>query len=282
MTTTPRDLSGTTAVVTGAAGGIGLAMAARFGRAGMRIVASDIDEARLTEAVASLVADGVEATAVPADVSQAADNERLAQVAAGISPLGVVCLNAGVVLLDDKLPFLTLHDWEWVLGVNLWGPIHGTRAFLPLLLEQDAGHIVYSASFASLGPARNPYQVSKHGVHALGMAVQAYLATSGSAVGATILYPGPVATEIADSDRRRPARWQERRAEAGTMDGRSRDELAAAAAARGMPPAEVAELVYDAVCTRRRAILTHPALVPHVEAYFADVVSSVRPPTADR
>lgn len=277
---TPDDLVGKVAVVTGAAGGIGLAMAERFGRARMRVVVSDIDEERLGLAVDSLRKQGIAASAVAGDVSREADNNDLAEVADAMGTIAVVCLNAGVVLLDDRLPALALEDWEWVLGVNLWGPIHGTRAFLPRLLEHGRGHLVYTASFASLGPARNPYQVSKHGVHALATAVQAWLRDSGSAVGATVLYPGPVATEIARSHDRRPDRWQLPRTDEPTMNGRTVTELASAAAAVGMAPADVADMVYGAVLTGRPAILTHPNLIPKVEAYFADVVASLRPPDA--
>lgn len=275
---TPQELVGKVAVVTGAAGGIGLALAERFGRAGMRVVVSDIDEERLAFAVDSLRAQGMVASAVAGDASREADNDHLAEVADAAGTIAVVCLNAGVVLLDDRLPTLALQDWDWVLGVNLWGPIHGTRAFLPRLLDHGRGHLVYTASFASLGPARNPYQVSKHGVHALATAVQAYLRDAGSAVGATVLYPGPVATEIAHSHDRRPERWQVPRTGEPTMNGRTVTELATAAAAVGLAPARVAEMVHDAVITGRPAILTHPNLIPKVEAYFADVVASLRPP----
>jgi len=158
-----KQLSGRVAVVTGAASGIGLAMATRFAAEGMRCVLADIEEGALQRAVDGLRRGGAAAVGVRTDVSSAADVQALADAAiAEFGAVHVLCNNAGVGGGTDfaKTP---LDTWEWVLGVNLWGVIHGCRTFLPLLLEQDEGHIVNTSSMAALNGhplGLAPYTVS--------------------------------------------------------------------------------------------------------------------------
>jgi NAD(P)-dependent dehydrogenase (short-subunit alcohol dehydrogenase family) len=148
--------AGKVAVVTGAAGGIGLALAERFARSGMHVVLADVDEAALDAAAGTVAALGVETLAVPTDVSDEAAVQALA--AAALERFGaahVVCNNAGVATMADPWTG-PLSSWEWVVGVNLWGVIHGVRAFLPILVEQGEGHIVNTASIAGLLPGLTP------------------------------------------------------------------------------------------------------------------------------
>ena len=193
-----KDLKGRTAVVTGGASGIGRAMVDRFAAEGMRVVVSDVDQAGIDAAVADVTGLGGEAIGVRTDVSQRAAVEALA--AAAVEAFGavhVVCNNAGVVV-GGRVEDLTEEEWRWVVDVDLWGPVHGVRVFLPLLESGGEGHIVSTSSTSGLGvPVFNaPYSVAKAGVIALMETVRRELEDRGSPVGASVLCPGPVATPL--------------------------------------------------------------------------------------
>ena len=162
-----KDLAGKTAVITGAASGMGRAFAERFAAAGMNVVLADVEVPRLEEAAAAVAAEGVETIAVPTDVSDADAVERLRDAAlARFGRVHVVCNNAGVAGSMSGTG-VDLNDWRWVLGVNLWGVIHGHRSFLPHLIEHGDGHIVNTASMAGLHPGHSAYTASKWAVVAL-------------------------------------------------------------------------------------------------------------------
>src|ERR1700687_6002094 len=165
-----KEFRGKVAVVTGAASGIGRALAQRFAREGMKVVLADVEPAALEQAAREIDASGATTFAVRTDVSKAADVERLAQATVErFGAVHVVCNNAGVAVSGPTW-MNTVADWEWVLGVNLWGVIHGVRVFTPLLLSHGGeGHIVNTASMAGMisGPGTAVYTVSKFGVVAL-------------------------------------------------------------------------------------------------------------------
>ncbi|MGD9751538.1 MAG: SDR family NAD(P)-dependent oxidoreductase [Acidimicrobiia bacterium] len=244
-------LQGRTAVVTGAASGMGRAFCNRFAAAGMRIVAADIEQAALDAAVAELRAGGAEAIGVRGDVARAEDHEAL--LAAALDAFGavnVVCLNAGVSGANGLSWTLSAEDWRWTLDVNLWGVIHGIRTFVPHLLTHGDGHVVTTASIAGhvSSPFGAPYNVSKHGVVTLAETLFHELRKQGSSIGVTCLCPGFVSTNIMDSARNRPAGQAAAAAEPDAGGARF-VEVARRMIEQGKPPAEVAELVHDAVRT---------------------------------
>jgi NAD(P)-dependent dehydrogenase (short-subunit alcohol dehydrogenase family) len=189
-----KGLGGKVAVVTGAASGIGRAMADRFAAEGMKVVLADVEKDALARAEAEMKAAGATVLAVPTDVSRAGDVEALArQTVDAFGAVHVLCNNAGVSPVMGASWELTEADWQWVLGVNLWGVLHGIRAFVPIMLKQDSeGHIVNTASMAGLvggGPWWSTYGVAKHGVVNLSESLHRELAAAGSRVKVSVLCP---------------------------------------------------------------------------------------------
>ena len=232
------------AVVTGAASGIGLALAGRLAAEGMTVVMADIEAAPLAAAAEGLRHQGAAVLATRVDVSSPDDVERLArETYEAFGAAHVLCNNAGVAVIGAVSEH-TLADWQWVVNVNLWGVIHGVRAFLPRMLAGgDEGHIVNTASMAGLttAPFMSVYDVTKHGVVALSEAMYKEAQVTGSPIGVSVVCPGLIDTNIMRSSRNRPEALAEQ-GKAGPMaqafgQGLS-DRLAG-----GYPPSEVAEQV---------------------------------------
>ena len=207
-----KEFQGKVAVVTGAASGIGRALAERCAKEEMKVVLADIEEQALMQASRDLAAQGAQVLAVPTDVSQAGEVETLARKAfETYSAVHLLFNNAGVGAGKSAWES-SLADWEWVLGVNLWGVIHGIHFFVPRMLEQRSeGHIVNTASMAGLtyGPGQSIYKVSKHGVVSLSETLYYELALRGASLKVSVLCPGLVSTNILDAQRNRPARLQD-------------------------------------------------------------------------
>jgi NAD(P)-dependent dehydrogenase (short-subunit alcohol dehydrogenase family) len=193
--------NGKVAVVTGAASGIGLALAERFATSGLHVVLADVDEAGLAAAAERIGARGVDTLTVVTDVTDETSVQALAS--ATLERFGaahVVCNNAGVASTADAW-FGPISSWQWVLGVNLWGVVHGVRAFLPTLIAQGEGHIVNTASIAGLNPGFGPsYDASKHAVVALTEDLYTMLTSMGLPVGVSVLCPGWVRTNMGGSE----------------------------------------------------------------------------------
>jgi len=263
---------GQTAVVTGAASGIGLALARELVGAGLQVVLADVEEGPLRAAVAELGAGGAAVLGVPTDVSDGAQVDALArQVVDAFGPVHLLCNNAGVGG-GGLIAELGEADWAWVLGVNLWGVIHGLRAFLPgMLAHGQPAHVVNTASVLGLitAPFTGPYAASKFAVEAITETLFHELAMTGSPVGVSVLCPGWVRTRIAESDRNRPAGMAPR-------SGPLRDGLAEVVS-HGMPPELVARAVLEAVRERRFYVLTHPEITVNIEARLRGIVSGTNP-----
>jgi NAD(P)-dependent dehydrogenase (short-subunit alcohol dehydrogenase family) len=247
----------TVAVVTGAAGGIGFGLAEALARAGASVVLADVDEAALHAAAERVGALGVDTLAVRTDVSQEAEVRALAAAATDrFGTVHLVCNNAGVSTRTDPW-FGPVTAWDWVLGVNLWGVVHGIRAFLPVLLGAGGGHIVNTASIAGLLPGFTPtYDASKHAVVALSEDLYLQMRLAQLPIGVSVLCP----------ERNWPARLGERPPPSPVIEivephvRRAVDE--------GDTPAAVAEAVLDAVREDRFWILPHPEFVePAVQRF---------------
>ena len=242
------------AVVTGAASGIGLAFAERFAAEGMKVVLADIEAAPLAAAEASIKAKGGSVIAVQTDVMNEAQIRRLADTAfATWGKVHILCNNAGVSGggLTDGIWDVAMQDWDWVLGVNFLGVLHGIRHFVPRMLAAgEPGHIVNTASVAGILSATNgPYTVSKHAVVALSEMLYKDLKQRDAKLSASVLCPGWVNTRILDSARNRPedlmpnALAQAVRSPRAELIHRTVSELLR----NGIPPADIAGRVLEAI-----------------------------------
>ena len=272
---------GKVAVVTGAASGIGLALAERFAASGLDVVLADVDAAGLDAAAQRIAAKdvgekGVETLTVVTDVTEESSVQALAT--ATLERFGaahVVCNNAGVASSADAW-FGPITSWQWVLGVNLWGVVHGVRAFLPTLIDQGEGHIVNTASIAGLAPGFGPsYDASKHAVVALTEDLYLTLTSMGLPIGVSVLCPGWVRTKIMDSERSWPAALGEVPPKGLGTDviekhiRRAIDE--------GVPPAAVADLVADAIETGRYWVFPHPEFVELAAQRWSTIAEGQNP-----
>jgi len=265
-----QELEGRVAVVTGGASGIGLALARRFAAERMRVVLGDVEVPALEIAVKELRDGGADVIGVPTDVTDAAQVEDLARAAeVRFGALHIACNNAGVGAggLSWEAP---LETWQWVLGVNLWGVIHGVRAFVPRIIEQDAGHVVNTASVAGLvaAPFMGPYNASKHAVVAISETLHHELALMAPHVKVSVLCPAFVKTRIGDSERNRPASLAVEHSEEESVMQAALEGFVAG----GLDPAAVAGRVCDAVLTERFWVLTHD----DEDAWMAAVRSRAR------
>jgi NAD(P)-dependent dehydrogenase (short-subunit alcohol dehydrogenase family) len=274
-------LEGKTAVITGGASGMGRAFADRFAAAGMQLVLGDVEQRALDTAVEELRAAGATVTGVRTDVSKAADMAALAAAALALGPVHVVCLNAGVAGGNGPIETLTTADWEWTLGVNVWGIIHGIGAFLPHLVEHGDAHVVITASIAGLTsfPNMGPYTVSKHSAVALAETLFSELRDRQSTVGVSCLCPGIVHTRIMDSERNRPEPLRR-----PVIAPEPTDEMMVAHKAtmeifgQAKPPAEVAELVHAAVLARDFWIFTDEVYTPAITERLDSIRDRTDPP----
>jgi len=255
-----REFKDKVAVITGAASGIGRAIAERCVVAGMKVVLADVHEADLTKAETELKTAGGNVLAVKTDVSKRSDVELLARQT--LDTFGQVHLlfnNAGVTA--DGAPWeATWNDWEWAIGVNLWGVIHGVKVFTPLMLAQNTEcHIVNTSSTAGLivGSMVAPYSVTKHAIVALSENLYLTLQQRNSLVKVSVLCPGFVRTNIANAERSRPAELQNEPVEKTPQIQAGLNAFKAAIEA-GVSPLQVADVVFEAIRKEQFYVLPSP------------------------
>jgi NAD(P)-dependent dehydrogenase (short-subunit alcohol dehydrogenase family) len=258
------DFEGKVAAVTGAASGIGRAMADRWAGLGMRLALADIEVEPLEAATDELRAAGAEVVMVPTDVSDGGQVDAFADATLEeYGAVDIVCNNAGVGG-GGPMWTLTEADWAWVLGVNLWGVIHGIRAFVPHLVAQGSGQVINTASVAGLSspPMMGPYNASKHAVVTISETLRAELAmVPDGDFGVTVVCPGWVRTRIAESERNRPDALRNAPADETGPDAAS---ALSGMLDEGMDPADLAAEIETAVRRRRLYVLTGDEWTPLV------------------
>ncbi len=273
------DFRNKVAVITGAAEGIGRAIAVKAAAEGMKLVLADIDAGKLYALVDELRAKGVQAVGQRTDVSSTEGVESLAALA--FDTFGAVHLlvnNAGVALAKNAWE-TTPRDWEWVMGVNLYGVTNGLRAFVPRMLAQEAeSHIVNTASIAGLlsEPSMAAYNVSKFGVVALSEGLHHDLTLRKAKIRVSVLCPGWVKTRIAEAERHRPV--DER------IDLAKLDKVTAStgmsmykAVKEGTEPEEIADALFAAVREERFYIITHPQTMIGIRIRMDDILQERQP-----
>jgi NAD(P)-dependent dehydrogenase (short-subunit alcohol dehydrogenase family) len=243
------ELSGRTAVVTGGAGGIGRALVLAFTRAGARVVVADVDEPAMAEVISTVRGMGGQAIAVRTDVSELSQVQALADRAfATFGKVHVLCNNAGVALWGG-LESASHRDWQWVLGVNLWGVIHGVEAFVPrMIADKEPGHVVNTASMAGLIASQGLgiYNTSKYAVVGLSETLAKDLRPYG--IGVSVICPLGVDTRIRESERSRPG---------GLRNDAPGSAEPMALIGRTLAPEAVAEMVLAAIRDDRLYVITH-------------------------
>ena len=252
-------------------------MALAFASEGMHVALADVDENGLNVTRDRVGALGAKAFSMRVDVSKWDQVDRFAEHATKeLKAIHLLCNNAGVAVSGAAWE-TSSAEWQWILGVNLWGVVHGVRAFAPRLIAQDEGHIVNTASVAGLisPPGMGAYCVTKHAVVALSESLQHDLRERGSRVGVSVLCPAYVPTGIADSERNLPPGF--------SPSEKSSERLAKEAALRKavasgkLSADDVARAVVAAVKENRFYILTHPAIKGAVRARMEDVLEERAP-----
>ncbi|AYH45052.1 SDR family NAD(P)-dependent oxidoreductase [Azoarcus sp. DN11] len=276
-----QDLAGRVAVITGAASGIGAAMAWRFARAGMKIVAADVDETALAAVCADLVEAGHAAIGVRTDVASGDDVESLAERAyAAFGAVHLLCNNAGVVPSGRYRAVweFPLEDWRWSLDVNLYGVIHGLRSFIPRMLDGGhEGHVLTTASVAGLisGSGSAVYSAAKHAAVRVTEALYATLRERHAPIGVSLLCPGLVNTRIYESERSRPEAL--RPADGPARETQELQAIAASLYAGAMSPEEVADIAWRAVLDNRLYALTTDSFDDAIRERMAAILDRRNP-----
>ena len=271
-----KELNEETALITGGASGIGLSIGKRLGEAGMKVVLADIEAPVLKEAVAELKGLGLEAMGVRCDVSDMGSVEEMKnQIEEEFGNPKVVCLNAGVGF-GSSISEATISDWEWVIGVNLWGVINGLHAFLPVIKEMGEGHIIMTASIAGHVSVPNlaPYSATKFAVVAIAETLRKELLTENSEVGVSCLCPGFVSTNIWTSERNRPENLLNKSSGDSTDEELlQREAFMEWVSSNAKEPSEVAELVHHAILDNRFWIFTDDQHLDALKSRHSSIVN---------
>jgi NAD(P)-dependent dehydrogenase (short-subunit alcohol dehydrogenase family) len=278
-----RDFAGKVAVVTGAASGIGLGMATRFAQEGMKVVMADVEEPVLQASVTRLRQQEHDVLGVVTDVSSGASVEALRDKALeAYGKVHILCNNAGVGGRGASADIwgATEKDWQWALGVNLWGVVNGVKTFVPLMLEQgEDGHIVNTSSAAGVVPGTRVYSVTKHGVVALSEALFYDLERAGSKLHCSVLCPGVINTNIMYSNRNRPEALSDDPSSGDlTAEGKERaDRIKHLAETQGMQPDQLADIVFNAIRDEQFWILTHTDYDDNIRNRMQGILNRTNP-----
>jgi NAD(P)-dependent dehydrogenase (short-subunit alcohol dehydrogenase family) len=280
-----KEFKDKTAVITGAASGIGRAIAELCAREKMKVVLADIEEEALSQAEKEMKAAGASVLAVATDVSRGSDVETLAQKTLDtFGAVHLLCNNAGVGV-GGCVWECTLDDWKWVLGVNLWGVIHGIKVFVPIMLEQDTEcHIVNTASGAGMvsSPHLGIYKVTKYAVITLSETLYHEMAGRNAKIKVSVLCPMWVNTRLLEADRNRPAELQndpdtEMRIRT-SPEYQEVEGVVRAAVQSGMSCQQVADCVLNAIRAEKFYIFTDPEFVkPMVQLRMEDILQERNP-----
>ncbi len=274
-----KEFKDKVAVITGAANGIGRAIAERCVKDGMKVVLADINEKDLGKSETELRDMGGTVLCVKTDVSKRNDMELLARKT--LEAFGEVHLlfnNAGVGVSGTAWD-ATLRDWEWTIGVNLWGVIHGVNIFTPIMLTQNTDcHIINTASVAGLlvGDILAPYSVTKHAVVALSEGLYLALEERRALVKVSVLCPGFVKTNIPNAEKNRPVELQNESNEVSAQ-AQARMDFMNTGVDGGIPPHEVADQVFEAIKEEKFYILTHPELLPAIRNRLDNILRMGNP-----
>lgn len=283
-----REFEGRTAVVTGAASGMGLAFARRFAAEGMNVVLADIEEDALNTQVQRLEQEERNVLGVVVNTMRRQALEQLRdQTLDQFGNVHILVNNAGVASLEDagintdgnirgswEVPD---EVWDWVLGVNFWGVLYGIQTFVPHMLEHgEDGHIVNTASLAGLMPGGGAYSVSKHAVLTLTEGLYQQFEQMGAKLSASVLCPGFVNTNIGHAERNRPEEFGERAAITAEQE-----EGILMMLGGGMDPDRVADIVLDSIVEQRCYILPHPAWDDVVRGRVEHILARGAPITVD-
>jgi NAD(P)-dependent dehydrogenase (short-subunit alcohol dehydrogenase family) len=280
-----KDFRGKVAVITGGAGGIGTGLAQKCAREGMKVVLADIEEPALKETEQALKSAGAEVLAVPTDVSIKEDVEALAEkTLAAFGGVHLLFNNAGVQVGVHRGKTLweeTDNDWEWVMGVNLRGVVHGIKVFLPIMLRQQApGHIVNTSSVGGLmsGTELGTYKITKAAIIMLSETLYLQLKKRNEPVGVSVLCPAGVKSKLNEAERNRPVRWQNP-PETGPLspDQEALYRFFLEMNENAMPPARFADLVFRAIEKDQLFVLTHPEISPRVRQRGDDIFNQRNP-----
>ena len=279
-----QDFEAKTALITGGASGMGLAMAENFARAGMNIVLADVEEGALKAAAESIEALGTTVLAVPTDVADEAAMDRLGDLTRECFGIpDILCLNAGVAGGGGQTDLLSTSDWKWAIDVNLYGIIHGLRVFLGDMRRRDSGEVVITASVAGLTsfPGSIPYNATKHAAVTIAEGLFSELADAESKLRVHCLCPGIVATQIHRSGRNRPKELENPQNEAARLSSERRAVIENALESlykSAKQPDEVAELVLEAIVEERFWIQTDGYYRESIRARHRSIENDTDPP----
>ena len=268
-----NEFEGKTAVITGAASGIGKALAEKFAKEKMQVVLADIEEDALEKTVENLRQYQHRVIGIKTDVLiEESIKELFAKATQEYGNIHILCNNAGIGANSGNKAIWEIEkqDWDWVMGVNYQGVLKGIQTFLPHMLEHgEEGHVLTTVSLAGLLPGAGTYGVSKHAVMALAEALSRDLITRNAKINSSVLCPGFVDTNIDKSERNRPKGFGEAQEVKSEMGA----EIMSAMLRQGKKPEEIAEIVFNSIKENIFYILSHPAWDDSLRSHYENILS---------